>query len=187
MQWDSYPSKEYNGIFYGMKSDSFKPYWELPGKVGPIFELAIGGSNTPFELFKKKGWRLCNPLEVTKDTWTYEEFIKKSKAEFGVAKHGYVASNSGWFSERSACYLVSGRPVVVQDTGFSQNIPCGRGLLAFKKMDEAIAAIEEINGNYEQHCRWAREIAEEYFDYKKILPNLLENSLNTNKLFHANK
>ena len=129
------------------------------------------------DLLKDKGWVIVNPLIPSKDPWTYQEFIRQSKAEFSVAKHGYVVSNSGWFSERSACYLASGRPVVVQETGFSQNIPCGRGIIAFRNFEEAVGAINEINCNYNKHCKWAREIAEEYFNSDRVLTELISQSL----------
>lgn len=90
-----------------------------------------------------------------------------------MAKHGYVVSNCGWFSERSANYLASGRPVITQETGFSKFIPTGEGLFAFSTLDEAVAAIEAVESNYERHCRAAREIAVEYFDSRKVLTRLL--------------
>ncbi|MBN2182868.1 MAG: hypothetical protein JW715_13235 [Sedimentisphaerales bacterium] len=177
MQWDSYPSQEYQEKFYGMKSESFRNYLDLPDKVKADFELALGSASAPRDTLKRKGWQIVNPLDVTKDPWTYQEYIQKSKAEFGIAKHGYVVSNSGWFSERSAVYLASGRPVIVQDSGFTEWMETGAGVLAFKTFDEAVAAIEEVNSRYEYHCKKAREIAEEYFDSKKVLTNLIEKAI----------
>jgi hypothetical protein len=149
---------------------SFGPYRDLPSKAPASFELAIG--NPPPEL-ADLGWSLRNPLEVTKDPWTYQSFIIQSKAEFSVAKHGYVASHSGWFSERSACYLACGRPVLVQDTGFSHWLPTGRGVIAYSTPDQALDGVEEINSHYPRHCVSAREIAEAYFDSAKVLNQLL--------------
>jgi hypothetical protein len=174
MQWDSYAVCEYNGSRYGMKSESFRPYMNLPLQVGPIFELAIGSPTTPRDLLISRGWTLSNPLEVTRDPWTYQSYIQESKAEFSVAKHGYVISRSGWFSERSAAYLASGRPVVIQDTGFSEWLETGSGVIAFTTPEEALAGIEEINNRYKFHCRQAREIAEEYFDAREVLYNLVQ-------------
>jgi hypothetical protein len=114
---------------------------------------------------------------VTRDPWTYQEFIRGSKAEWSVAKHGYVASRSGWFSERSAAYLASGRPVLTQQTGFSDWLPTGVGLLAFDTIEEVLAGMKEIDADYEHHCRAARELAEEFFDARKVLPHLLERAL----------
>jgi hypothetical protein len=107
----------------------------------------------------------------------YQHYIQQSKAEFTVAKHGYVISRSGWFSERSAAYLASGRPVVTQETGFSDWLEIGAGTMAFNTPDEALAGIEEINSHYAFHCRAARIIAAEYFDTRKILPSLIERAM----------
>lgn len=177
MQWDSYPMREYNGRRYGMKSDSFAPYMDLPEQVGHIFELAVGSPSAPRTLLYSHGWAVLNPLEPTRDPWTYQRYIQQSKAEFSVAKHGYVVSRSGWFSDRSAAYLASGRPVVIQDTGFSEWLETGGGVIAFNTPEEAIGGIELINSRYEFHCRAARAVAEEYFDARKVLPHLLECAL----------
>ena len=174
MQWDSYRAREYEGKHYGMKSDSFVEYAELPARVGGIFELALGSPTAPRELLESKGWRLRDPLEVTRDPWTYQQYIRDSKAEWSVAKHGYVASRSGWFSERSAAYLASGRPVLTEETGFSEWLRADGGLLAFGTLEEALDGIEEINRRYEFHCRAAREVAAEFFDARRVLSHLLE-------------
>jgi len=174
MQWESYAAREYHGRRYGMKSDSFEAYLNLPERAGGIFELALGGASAPRAMLRSRGWSVRNSLEPTRDPWTYLHYIRQSKAEFSVAKHGYVVSRSGWFSERSVAYLASGRPVVVQDTGFSDWLETGAGVIAFSTPDEAIAGVEEINSRYDFHCRAAREIAEQYFDARRILPRLLE-------------
>ena len=175
MLWESYPSREHAGRFYGMKSQSFADFVDLPARVGSIFRIAVGGTNLPHDALSAKGWRFCNPLEVARDPWTYQEFIGDSKAEFTVAKHGYVASRCGWFSERSACYLATGRPVVTHDTGFSDWLRGGgRGVLGFATIEEATAAIEAVNADYATHCRAAREIAETYFAAEHVLGTLIE-------------
>jgi hypothetical protein len=179
MLWDSYRSVEYQGVRYGMKSDSFRPLLELPGLAGPIFELAVGGATAPRNLLASKGWKVRDPLEVASDPWTYRRYIQQSKAEFTVAKHGYVISRSGWFSERSAAYLASGRPVVTQETGFSEWLKEGAGVFPFITLEEATAAIEEVNRRYDHHCRRAREIAVDYFDARKVLPELIERAMGT--------
>ena len=159
-----------------MKSASFQPYLDLPSKINDeTFELAIGSPSAPRDLLQSKGWKIRNPLQVTRTLSTYQDYIQQSKAEFGVAKQGYVISNSGWFSERSACYLASGRPVVVQDTGFSQWMETGAGVIPFSSLKEAIASIKEINKRYEFHCQMAREMAQTYFDANQILACLIEN------------
>ncbi|MGF2038737.1 MAG: glycosyltransferase [Nostoc sp. CmiVER01] len=174
MLWDSYPAREYNGQHYGMKSDSFQPYLDLPQKTESIFELALGSPTAPRSLLASKGWILQDPHETTLAPSTYQHYIQQSKAEFTVAKHGYVISRSGWFSERSAAYLASGRPVLVQETGFSDWLhQTGYGVVPFNTLEEALAGIEEINSRYKFHCQAAREIAEEYFDARKVLTQLL--------------
>lgn len=174
MQWESYRTLEYQERYYGMKSDSFEWFVDLPARAGSVFEIALGSKGAPREFLSAKGWRLLDPLEVTRDPWTYQKFIHGSKAEFSVAKHGYVSSRSGWFSERSAAYLASGRPVLTQETGFCDWLPTGAGLLSFKTMEEVLAGIEEIDADYEHHCREARQLAEEYFDSRKVLTDLIE-------------
>jgi hypothetical protein len=186
MQWDSYAASEYEGRRYGMKSDSFAPYFDLPGSVGQILELAVGNSSAPRSLLRNKGWVLRDPGEVTRDPWTYQQYLQQSKAEFSVAKQGYVVSRSGWFSERSAAYLASGRPALLQETGFSDWLSTGSGVIPFKTPAEALAGIEEINCNYEFHCRAARAIAEEYFDARKVLSRLIECGMNFATLSAAN-
>jgi hypothetical protein len=175
MQWDSYTTREFQGIHYGMKSASFQSYLDLPSKVNDgTFELALGSPSAPRDLLERKGWKIRDPLQVTRTLWTYQDYIQQSQAEFGVAKQGYVISNSGWFSERSACYLASGKPVIVQDTGFSNILPTGEGIMAFTNLEEAVAAIEEIESNYERNAQAARTIAQEYFEAKKVLSRLLD-------------
>jgi hypothetical protein len=177
MQWDSYPAREYSGRRYGMKSESFGPYLDLPGRSGRVFELAVGGPSTPHHLLRDRGWLLRDPLEVTRDPWTYQEYVRGSTAEFGVAKHGYVAGRTGWFSERSAGYLASGRPVLVQDTGFTDWLSAAGGVVAFRMPEEAAAGVEEICRRYEFHAREAQAVAADYFDAGNVLPRLLEEAL----------
>ena len=178
MQWDSYAKCTYANRTFGMKSDSFKPYFELPAKIDSELELALGSANAPREKLSNLGWHLRDPLEVTRDLWSYQDYIRGSKGEFSIAKHGYVVSNSGWFSERSACYLASGRPVVVQETGFSQWMDaCGLGVVPFSSLDEAGSAIEEVTAQHQKHAEMAREIAREYFAANRVLGKLVEEAL----------
>jgi len=179
MQWDSYKVREYNGIRYGMKSSSFEPYLNLPRFTDAELELALGSETAPQELLKKSGWLVCDPLKVTRDLNTYQRYIQRSKAEFSIAKHGYVVTRSGWFSERSANYLASGRPVLVQETGFSAWMNTGSGVIAFNSPDEAIAGIEQIERNYALHCEAARAVAEAYFDSSMVLTGLIERAVQT--------
>ncbi len=135
--------------------------------------MAIGSATAPVERLQSKGWEVINSLIPTKTPCTYQQYIQQSKGEWSIAKHGYVTSNSGWFSERTAAYLASGKPVVVQDTGFSNFIETGKGLHCFLNTEEAIMAIEAINEDYKSHCNSARAIAENYFNSDTVLSSLL--------------
>jgi hypothetical protein len=122
---------------------------------------------------------VVDPRVPTRDPWTYQRYLRDSQAEFGIAKHGYVVSACGWFSERSAAYMASGRPVAVQDTGFGRWLPVGEGVLAFRDGDEALAAVDAIRGRYEVHCRAARALVEDYFDAARVLERLIESAHTT--------
>jgi hypothetical protein len=174
MQWDSYPSREYAGSFYGMKSLSFEPYLELPRRTSAKLQMAVGSPGAPRSELRNAGWNVLDPLGPSRDLWEYQKYVRESKAEFTVAKHGYVVTNSGWFSDRSASFLASGRPVVVQETGFSAWLDAGEGVLSFKNPEEALACIEDVERRYEQHCRSARQIAEQFFDSDDVLTRILE-------------
>jgi hypothetical protein len=147
--------------------------------TGAPLEVAMGGEWEPRELLRQHGWSVRDFLEPSRDPWTYQQYIAGSKAEFSVAKHGYVQSRTGWFSERSAAYLASGRPTLVHDTGFSDWLDPGEGILAFDTPEAAAAGVEEICARYEHHCRAAREVAETYFDSRTVLTDLVERTLST--------
>ncbi len=172
MQWDSYSTRVYNGKNYGMKSAMFDAYFKLPAKTSEIFELAIGSATAPKNKLLENGWYLKNPLEVTSNPGRYQNYIRESKGEWSVAKEGYVISLSGWFSERTAGYLASGRPAIVQDTGFSSFLPTGRGLFAFNSPDSVLESIEIINSDYPSHCMWAKELVHEFFHFEKVLDKM---------------
>jgi hypothetical protein len=174
MQWDSYATREMAGRFYGMKSMSFEPFLELPGRTAATLELAVGGVSAPREVLRHFGWSILDPTVVARDLDSYRQYISSSDAEFAVAKHGYVSSRSGWFSERSANYLASGRPVVTQETAFSKWLNTDSGVHAFETAQEALNGIDEVCNNYEANSRAARHIAEEYFDARKVLDSLLQ-------------
>lgn len=174
MQWDSYKTAEHEGRLFGMKSSSFDDYFSLPQKTAETFELAVGSATAPKTKLQANGWHLADPLSVTESPATYQQFIQRSKGEWSVAKQGYVADNSGWFSERTTGYLASGRPAVVMETGFSAFIETGKGLFSFSSAEDVLAAFETINGNYQAHCRWARELAEDCFDSNNVLSSLLQ-------------
>jgi hypothetical protein len=173
MLWDSYKERQYNNLSFGMKSASFDEYFHLPQMTSESFELAIGSSTAPRQKLAEAGWHLSDSSTIAVSPESFQQYFSQSKGEWSIAKQGYIVSNSGWFSERSTGYLATGRPVVVQDTGFSQVIETGKGLFGFNSPEEAIAAIDEINTAYPKHCRYAREIAETYFDSKKVLSDMI--------------
>jgi hypothetical protein len=123
------------------------------------------------------GWHVVDAGATCLDLDCYRSYIQRSRAEWSVAKNGYVKGRSGWFSCRSACYLAAGRPVVVQDTGFSRVIPTGTGVLTFNTLEEATAAVAEVEAHYDRHSRAAREIATTYFDSDKVLVDLVEHAM----------
>jgi hypothetical protein len=173
MQWDSYKEVDWKGQSFGMKSREFKAIEELPSLYNENFVLALGSSSAPKSKLQKAGWLLEDPLVITKDHRSYQAFIQRSKGEFTVAKHGYVASKSGWFSERSAAYLASGRPVITQETGFTSALRTGKGLYAFSDLEQALDALSQINNDYEEACKSARQLAAENFDHAEVLSHLL--------------
>ena len=113
-------------------------------------------------------------MGVSRSLWDYRDFIQRSRAEFGVAKHAYVSHRSGWFSDRTECYLAAGRPALVQDTGWSAHLPSGTGLIGFSSPEEAIDGLARIERDYAVHARRADEIAREHFDATRVLPPFLE-------------
>ncbi len=126
------------------------------------------------ELLTANGWHVIDPIQISIDPWRYRDYLRGSRAEFTIAKDMNVRLRSGWFSDRSACYLAAGKPVVTQDTAFGNILPIGRGLFAFQSMEDILMAIDTIESDYEQHSRAAREIAEEYFAAENVLRGLIE-------------
>jgi glycosyltransferase involved in cell wall biosynthesis len=146
-------------------------------ELATTIEPKVSDPTKVVERLTAGGWRVRDAIEVTRTPSCYQKYLAASRAEFAVAKHGYVTTQCGWFSERSAAYLASGRPVILQDTGFSNFLPCGEGLLAYRDRKEAIEAIAQLRNNYERRCRAARALAEEFFDSRRVLTRLLEQSL----------
>ncbi|MFN2467146.1 MAG: hypothetical protein ABR521_03300 [Gaiellaceae bacterium] len=142
------------------------------GEGEPVPAFAVGGDVRA--LLAEHGWLLRDARRFTMDPWTYRDYVRASRAELSVARDLNVRLRSGWFSERSACYLAAGRPVVAQDTGFGTVLPTGEGLLAFTSAEEAAGAVREINRDYDRHSRAAAAIAAEFFAAEKVLPKLLE-------------
>lgn len=157
------------------KSREFLRFVAAPKKSGETFELATNIKDLPIrEKFERNGWRFRTPDDLSIDYWLYRDYIANSKGEFTVAKDQYVRLNTGWFSDRSACYLAAGRPVITQETGFTRLYGGKAGLLAFRSLDEIADAVKMINVDYAKHSRAAREIAREVFEAKKVVKALLE-------------
>jgi hypothetical protein len=174
--WRAYGSIEQDGVFYGQKAHSLRQFISLPGRTPEKFMLALAihpQETGDLEALAVHGWQLLDPAEVAGSPADYRLFIQGSKAELGIAKSGYVVSRCGWFSDRSICYLASGRPVLAQETGFSRFLPIGQGLFAFETLDDILAGIDAVNGDYHRHARAARAVAEEFFDSDKVLTKLL--------------
>ena len=163
----------HEGISYAGKSTEFLRFLELPVHSGVPIEVALSGP-APHEQLNAAGWHVVDAYTVSSDPWVYRAYLADSLAECSVAKNAYVASRSGWFSCRSACYLALGVPVIVQDTGFGRVIPTGEGVLAFRSIEEATAAIADLEAHYQRHQRAARRIAEAYFDARVVLRQLLD-------------
>ena len=145
MNWQSHAPLEFEGEVYGQKDVEFEKFMDLPTRTGATLEISVAGARAPRERLARSGWRVRDAHEVTASYDSYVQYIHASRCEFSVCKNVFVATNSGWTSDRSAAYLSSGRPVVVQDTGFSAHIPCGEGLFAIRTVEEAASAIEAIN------------------------------------------
>jgi hypothetical protein len=175
--WRGYGSIEWSGVLYGQKAHSFRRFVELPRRIDDPCRPALAihpAEVSDLEALRTHGWDLVDPIVVAGTPDKYREFIRSSKGELGIAKSGYVEARCGWFSDRSVCYLASGRPVVAQDTGFGDALPTGEGLFAFGTLDEAVVAIETANADYDRHCRRARELAEAHFRSDVVLAAMIE-------------
>jgi len=147
---------------------------DLPRRTSVQLELAVEIDNTvERDLFLRQGWRLSSPLTVSQDIDVYQRYILGARGEFTVSKDAVVRTRSGWFSDRSVCFLAAGKPVVTQETGFSTYIPTGEGLFSFSNVDEILAAFEAIAADYTKHARAAHDIAREYFAAEKLLGKML--------------
>jgi hypothetical protein len=181
MSWTSYKSATNGGRVYGHKDVEFARFANLPTLVAPtVLEMAIARGRiapVPRDRLIEKGWQLVDPDAICPDLDTYRDYVESSKGEWSVAKNAYVQAGCGWFSERSACYLAAGRPAIVQDTGFSTVLPVGEGIVPFTTIEEAAAAIREVEANYARHASAARAIAQEYFDSDKVLARLIDDAL----------
>ena len=161
--------------WYWTKDREFERFLDLPRlRPSGAFELATTVGEEVQTLLRGNGWRQTGSVEISGDAGLYREYIQKSRGEFTVARDQYVRPNTGWFSDRSACYLAAGRPVITQETGFSKFIPSGKGLFGFKTLDDILRAVDCIETDYEGNCRAALEIAREYFAAEKVVGSLMQ-------------
>jgi hypothetical protein len=172
-----YGPARYAGTTYGLKAHEFRKFIELPRRVAHQFELALDihpADQRDLVALRSNGWRVVSPEVVAFGPVAFRQYVQASGAEFSVAQGIYVETESGWFSDRTVRYLASGRPALVQDTGFSRNYPLGEGLVAFRTLEEAVTGARQIAGDYKNHCRAARAIAENYFDSDRVLGQLVD-------------
>jgi hypothetical protein len=159
--------------YYWSKHVNFQRILDLPRRTRQPLELALGvddpGARTMLE---QNGWLLTDAFGASRDLTAYHRYIERSRGEFTVSKDLMVRTRSGWFSDRSVCYLAAGKPVVTQDTGFGEHVSTGAGLLSFETVEEAAAALDEVNRDYRHHSRAARRVAREYFDADHVLGRL---------------
>jgi hypothetical protein len=160
--------------YYWTKDREFKKFLDLPQRRGAAFELATMVDADVLELLHGHGWRQEDSAAISRDVDRYREYIQQSRGEFTVARDQYVRPNTGWFSDRSVCYLAAGRPVITQETGFSKYLPTGKGLFGFRTMEDILTAVDAIEGDYAGNCRAARDIAAEYFAAEKVIGSLME-------------
>ncbi|MCK4609375.1 MAG: hypothetical protein KAT71_07830 [Gammaproteobacteria bacterium] len=165
----------YDGdTYFWTKDREFEKFIDLPLKTENKFELATNVDQQVHDYLTEYRWDISSAHAVSRNLYKYQNYIKNSWAEFTVARDQYVRPNTGWFSDRSVCYLAANRPVITQETGFSKFLPTGKGLFSFSTMDHIIEAVEAIESDYEGNCKVAKEIATEYFSTEKVLSSLME-------------
>ena len=176
MRWQGFREATYLGVSYGQRDKEFPDVLDLPRLTPQKFCIAQMGIDP--DLLKSHGWEVAPGEIVSRTPGTYRAFIQNSRAEFSVPKNGYVRMRGGWFSDRSVCYLATGRPVLIKDTGLTDWLPVGEGLLTFEDQDGAAAGVNRINQAYERHRRAARRLAENVFSTDRVLPALLGTAVN---------
>lgn len=174
MNWQSHEPIEWEGVTYGQKDVEFEKFIDLPTYSDVGLELAISGNKVPERTLRASGWRLRDGHDVAASYDSFRSYIQGSTGEFSVCKNVFVAMNTGWFSDRSAAYLAAGRPVVMQETGFSSHLPVGDGLFAVQTVDEAASAIDQIRSRYRHHSSAAHALAAEYLDVRPVLKTFME-------------
>jgi hypothetical protein len=172
VRWQGFKEVTFNGVRYGQRDREFPPYFDLPTRTSQPFKIAQMGMK-PGTL-EPYGWEVLPGEVISRTPESYREFIQSSRGEFSIPKNGYVAMRGGWFSDRSVCYLASGRPVLIEDTGLADWLPLGDGLISFFDPKGALDGLEKVNADYPNQCRAARTLAEDHFASGKVLPRFLE-------------
>jgi hypothetical protein len=173
--WSAYGGVTYEGEHFGQKDEEFIKLLDLPRATNQPLELAVSGATAAtIEQFRMAGWGVRDAADVSDDLGTYRRYITTSRGELSAAKNGYVKTRSGWFSDRSVCYLASGRPVIVQDTAICDWLPQSAGVQTFSTPAEAAACVARVNAAYDQHAAAAREFAARVCAHDVVLPRLLD-------------
>ncbi len=172
MRWQGFREVTHNGVSYGQRDKEFPQFMDLPKATSQKFRIAQMGIKP--ETLAAHGWEVVPGEVISKTPESYREFIQNSRAEFSVPKNGYVKMRGGWFSDRSVCYLASGRPVLIEDTGLRDWLPVGEGVVTFENSAQAVAGVEEINRRYDIHRGAARQLTESVFSTEKVLPRFLD-------------
>lgn len=175
MRWQGFKDVTWNGVAYGQRDREFEAYLDLPSRTPHTFLMAQMGLKP--EVLTARGWEVAPGEVVSRTPASYREFIQRSRGEFSVPKNGYVKMRGGWFSDRSVCYLASGRPVLIEDTGLADWLPVGAGVVTFTNPEQAVAGLERIEGDYAAHRQAARRMAEDHFATSHVLPALLAEAL----------
>ncbi len=166
MNWSAAPPINYGGETWGQKNSQFRQIFQLPS-LAPDIDFVVALGHTTSEQFPEQaaietGWKVVDPWQTVPDWKSYRRFIEQSRAEISVAKETYVKARTGWFSERSACYLASGRPVITQNTGWADHPIHGKGVVFFDDLPSCVGAIREVERDYSIHAKAARRLAAEY-------------------------
>ena len=172
IRWQGFREVTVDGKVFGQRDKQFAQYLDLPSRTKTKFRIALMGTEP--STLTSRGWEVRPGEEVSKTTDSYRTFIQDSRAEICIPKHGYVAMRTGWVSDRSICYLASGRPVLMEETGVSDCLATGAGLVTFRSADTAVAMLEEVEAHYPDHARAARSLAASLFSTRTVLPDLLE-------------
>lgn len=174
--WRSYGTVWRDGVRHGQKAHSMRALIDLPGRTGVPIEVALRihpAEHQDLTALHRAGWRIVDPTSLTATPQAYQRYVQRSRGEFGLAKEGYVNANTGWISDRTACFLASGRPVVTQETGSIEELGGGEGLLGFSTTDEAATSLERVERDWAHHAAAARALASARFDHRRVLPRVM--------------